>query len=177
MESFCKFDPIDLPTLMLEHMYKTMVEHKVKHDMKYDYLLTKVFHHMNILGGAGKIGTAKQSFTLSTLVECKCIEGKGNPLSKVSQLIMEQDQLKHELEEMTMRVSTKDAKIAILKVVLLKAQTEGPGTAEVRELRKQNEVLFAKIVALQDKVIKDNDETNTRLTLIIKSLSHQPHSL
>ncbi|KAH0645176.1 hypothetical protein KY284_033060 [Solanum tuberosum] len=177
MESLCKFDPIDLPTLILEHMYKTMVEHKVKHGMEYDYLLTKVFHHMNIPVGAGKIGTAKQSFTLSTLVECQCIEGKGNPLSKVSQLIMEQDQLKHELEEMTMRVSTRNAEIAILKIVLLKAQTERHGTAEVRELRKQNEVLFAKIATLQDKAIKDNDETNTKLTLIIKSFSHQPHSL
>ncbi|KAG5591502.1 hypothetical protein H5410_042016 [Solanum commersonii] len=138
-KSLCKFDPIDLPTLMLEHMYKIVVEHKVKHDMEYYYLLTKVFHHMNIPVGAGKIRTAKQSFTLSTLVECKCIKGKGNPLSK--------------------------------------AQTEGLASAEVRELRKQNEVLFAKIAALQDKAIKDNDEANIRLTLIIKSPSHQPHSL
>ncbi|KAH0698896.1 hypothetical protein KY284_013111 [Solanum tuberosum] len=176
MESFCKFDPIDLPALMLEHMYKTVVERKGKYGMGYGYFLTKVFHHLNIPVRACKIGTAKQSFTLSTLVECECIEGKGNPLSKVSQLIMEQDQLKHELEEMTVRVSSRDAEIAILKAAVLKAQTEGPGNAEVRELRKQNEMLLAKIAALQEKAIKDNDEANTRLTLIIKSLSHQPHS-
>ncbi|KAH0665472.1 hypothetical protein KY285_026678 [Solanum tuberosum] len=121
MESICKFDPIDLPALMLEHMYKTVVEGKGKHGMGYGYFLTKVFHHLNIPVGIGKIETAKHSFTLSTLVECECIEGKENPLSKVSQLIMEQDQLKHELEEMTVRVSNRDAEIAILKAALLKA--------------------------------------------------------
>lgn len=36
------------------------------------------------------------------------------------------DQLKHELEEMTMRVSSKDAEIAILKAELLNAQTYTP---------------------------------------------------
>ncbi|KAH0784278.1 hypothetical protein KY290_003876 [Solanum tuberosum] len=141
MESLCKFDPIDLSALMLEHMYKTVVEYKGKHGMGYGYFFTKA-----------------------------------NPLSKVSQLIMEHDQLKHELEEMTVRVSNKEVEIALLKVELLKAQTEGHGTAEVRELRKQNEVLLAKIAALQEKAIKDNDEANTRLTLIIKSLSHKPPS-
>ncbi|KAH0698747.1 hypothetical protein KY284_012962 [Solanum tuberosum] len=176
MEPLCKFDPIDFRALMLDHMYKTVVEHKGKHGMGYGYFLTRVFHHLNIPVGAGKIRTAKQSFTLSTLVECECIEGKTNPLSRVSQLIMEQDQLKHELEEMTVRVSNKEDEISLLKAELLKAQTEGPGTAEVRELRKQNKVLLAKIAALQEKAIKDNDEANTRLTLIIKSFSHQPPS-
>ncbi|KAH0737953.1 hypothetical protein KY290_036658 [Solanum tuberosum] len=176
MESLCKFDPIDVPALMLEHMYKTVVNHKGKHGMGYGYFLTKVFHHLNISMGAGKIGSAKQSFTLSTLVECKCIEGKGNPLNKVSQLVMEQDQLNHELEEMTMQVSNKDAKIALLKAELLKAQTEEPGTDEAKELKKQNEELLAKITALQEKMIKDNDAANSRLTLVINSLSHQPPS-
>ncbi|KAH0738358.1 hypothetical protein KY290_037063 [Solanum tuberosum] len=176
MGSLCKFDPIDLPSLMLEHMYKTVVDHKGKHDIGYGYFLTKVFHHLNIPVGASKIGTAKQSFTLSTLVECECIEGKGNHLSKVSQLVMEQDELQHELEEMTVRVSNKDAEIALLKAELLKAQTEGPGTEEVKELNKQNEKLLAKIVALQEKMIKDNDAKNSRLTLVINSLSHQPSS-
>ncbi|KAH0632849.1 hypothetical protein KY284_035635 [Solanum tuberosum] len=176
MESLCKFEPIDLPTLMMEHMYKSVIEHKGKYGMGYGYFLTKVFHHLNIPVGVGKIGTAKQSFALSTPVECECIKGKGNPLSKVSQLIMEQDQLKHELEKMTVGMSNKDAEIALLKAELLKALTEGPGIVEVRELRKQNEVLLAKIASVQEKLIKDNDEASTRLTLIFKSLSHQPPS-
>ncbi|KAH0687849.1 hypothetical protein KY290_019506 [Solanum tuberosum] len=97
-------------------------------------------------------------------------------LSKISQLVMEQNQLKHELEEMTMRVTNKDAEIALLKAELLKAQTEGPGTEEVKELKKQNEELLAKIAALQEKMIRDNDAANSRLTLVINSLSHKPLS-
>ncbi|KAG5582067.1 hypothetical protein H5410_052694 [Solanum commersonii] len=141
MEALCKFEPIDLPALIMEHLYKSMIKHKGKNGIGYDYFLTKVFHHLNILVGTGKIGTAQ------------CIEGKAGPLSKISQLVMEQGQLKHELEEITVRVSNKDAGIALLKAELLKAQTEGPGTKEVKELKKQNEELLAKIVALQEKMI------------------------
>ncbi|KAG5614096.1 hypothetical protein H5410_013920 [Solanum commersonii] len=54
-----------------------------------------------------------------------------------------------------------------------RAGTEGPGTVEIRELKKPNEDLLAKIVAFQEKLIKDNDEVSARLTLIIKSFSHQ----
>ncbi|KAH0737965.1 hypothetical protein KY290_036670 [Solanum tuberosum] len=84
MESICKFEPIDLPALMMEYMYKSVIEHKGKHVMGYGYFLTKVFHHFNIPVGTDKIGTAKQDFTLTTLVECECIEGKVGPLSKIS---------------------------------------------------------------------------------------------
>ena len=142
--------------------------------MGYGYLLTKVFKYLNIPFGVGKVGTAKQSFTETTLVECECIQGKGNTKIKVTRLIVEQDQLKHELEEMIVRLSSKDAEIAILKAELLKAQTEGPGTSIVQELHKENEELRAKIFVLQEKAIKDNDDANARLTLIIQFLSHQP---
>ncbi|KAH0722612.1 hypothetical protein KY290_005261 [Solanum tuberosum] len=151
MESLCKFEPIDLPALMMEHMYRSVIEHKGKHGMGYGYFLTKVVHHLNIPVGTGEISTAKKSFTLTTLVECECIEGKTGPLSKISQLVMEQNQLKHELDEMTVR--------------LLKAQTERPGTAEINELRKKNNMLLAQKAALQEKIIKNNDVANARLTL------------
>ena len=71
------------------------------------------------------------------MVECECIEGKGNPKSKISKLIEDQE-LKHEVEELTMRLSGNDAKIAILKAELLTAQTEGPGTAMVQALEREN---------------------------------------
>lgn len=93
----------------MEHMYKIVIVHKGKHSIVYVYLLINMFHHLNIPVGAGIIRTAKQPFTLNTLVECECIEGKGNSLSKVFQLIMKHDQLKHELEEMIVCVSNKDA--------------------------------------------------------------------
>ncbi|KAH0700721.1 hypothetical protein KY284_014936 [Solanum tuberosum] len=98
-------------------MYKAMVEYK------------------DVPVGAGTGGTVKQSFSINTLVECECIEGRTRQLSKVSQLVVERHQLKHELEEMTVLVSKKDAEIALLKAQLVKAQTEGPGTTEVNELR------------------------------------------
>ncbi|KAH0634108.1 hypothetical protein KY284_036894 [Solanum tuberosum] len=143
MESPCKFEPIDLPALIMEAYERVKLE---------------------------------LPSNLTTLVECECIEGKTGPLSKISQLIIEQDQLKHELEEMIVRVSNKDVEIALLKAELLKAQSEGPGTAEVNKLRKKNDALLAQNVALQEKLIKDNDEANAKITLVIMSLSHQSPS-
>ena len=139
---------------MLQHIYKIVIERKGNHGMGYVYFLTKVFKHFNIPLGVGKVGTVKQSFSESTIVECECIEGKGNHKNKVAQLNEDQDQLKHEVEEMTMRLSSKDEEIAILKVKLLKAQTEGSGTSVVQELKQVNADLKAKIVVLQEKVIK-----------------------
>ena len=86
------------------------------------------------------------------MVECECIEGKGNPKSKISKLIEDQE-LKHEVEELTMRLSGKDAEIAILKDELLTSQIEGPGTAVVQALERENAELRTKVIALQEKAI------------------------
>ncbi|KAK4708661.1 hypothetical protein R3W88_029586 [Solanum pinnatisectum] len=80
---------------------------------------------------------------MNTLVEFECMEGKTWNLRKMSELVVKQVQLKHELEEMTTLVSKRDAKIDLLKAQSAKAQTEGPGSAEVSELRKKNETLLA----------------------------------
>ena len=85
----------------------------------------------------------------------------------MAQLIDDQDQLKHEVEEITVRLSGRDAEIAILKAELLTAQSEGPGSSVVQALEKENAELKAKITALQEKAIKENDEANARLTLVI----------
>ena len=114
---------------MLEHMYKTFIERKGIHGMGYGYFLTEVFQHFKIPLSVGRVGTVKQAFSENTLVECECIEGKGNPKSKMSQVIEDQDNLKHEVEEITMRLSGKDVEISILKAELLTAQAEGPGTS------------------------------------------------
>ena len=122
--------------------------------MGYGYFLTEVFKYFNIPLSVGKVGTVKQAFSENTLVECECIEGKGNPKSKMAQLIEDQDQLKHEVEELTMRLSGKDAEIAILKAELLTSQTEGPGTAVVQALERENAELRDKVIDLQEKAIK-----------------------
>ena len=77
--------------------------------MGYGQFLTKVFKYFNIPLGVGKVSTVKQAFLETSLVECEFIEVKRNPKSKMAQLIEDQDQLKHEVEELTMRFSGKDA--------------------------------------------------------------------
>ena len=118
----------------------------------------------------------KQTISESTLVECECIEGRGYPKSKMAQLIEDQDQLKREVEELTVRLSGKEAEIVVLKAELLTAQHEGPGSSVVQALERENAELKAKIIALQEKAIRDNDAANARLTLIIQSMSHPPPS-
>ncbi|KAK4737155.1 hypothetical protein R3W88_000852 [Solanum pinnatisectum] len=61
----------------------------------------------------------------------------------MSQLVVEWDRLNHEIEEMTALVGKKDAEMALLKAQLAKAQTEGPGTEEVKELRVKNAALLS----------------------------------
>ena len=94
----------------------------------------------------------------------------------MTQLIEDQDQLKHEVEELIVRLSGKEAEIAILKAELLTAQSEGPGFSVVQAPEKENTELKAKIPAPQEKAIKDNDAANARLTLVIQSLSDPPPS-
>ena len=61
----------------------------------------------------------KQTVSESNLVECECIEGRGNTKSKKAQLIEDQDQLKHEVEELIVCLSGKEDEITILKAKLL----------------------------------------------------------
>ncbi|TMX01926.1 hypothetical protein EJD97_023113 [Solanum chilense] len=99
--------------IMLEHMYKNVIERKGIHGMGYGYFLTEVFKYFNIPLSVGK------------------------------------DQPKHEVEELIMRLSGKDAEIAIFKAELLTAQTEEPGTGVVQALERENAELRAKVIALQ----------------------------
>jgi len=46
--------------------------------------------------------------------------------------------LKHELEEIIVLVSNKDAEIALIKAQLVKEQIEGPCTEEANEVRIKN---------------------------------------
>ena len=136
----------------------------------------EVFKHFQIPLSVGKVGTVKQTISESTLVECECIEGRGYPKWKMAQLIENQDQLKHEVEELTVRLSGKEAEIVILKAELLTVQSEEPGSLVVQALERENVELKAKITTLLEKAIKDNDGANARITLVIQSLSHPPPS-
>ena len=94
----------------------------------------------------------------------------------MAQLLEDLDQLRHKTEELTERLSSKEAEIVVLKAELLTAQSEGPDSSVVQALEKENNELKAKITALQEKAIKDNDVANARLTLVIQSLSKTPPS-
>lgn len=96
MESLSKFEAINLLAIMLEHMHKTVSMKDGKHGMGYGYFLTKVFNHLEIPLGAGVRGTVKRTNFMNTLVECECLEGRTWQVSKVSELLVEQGQLKHE---------------------------------------------------------------------------------
>ena len=82
MEFFCKFEPLNLPGIMPEHMYKTVIERKGIYGMRYGYFLTEVFKYFNIPQSVGNVGIVKQAFSETTMVECECIEGKGYPKIK-----------------------------------------------------------------------------------------------
>ena len=84
MEMLCSFEALNLPGLMLEHIYKTVIERKGVHGMGYGYFLTEVFKHFKIPLSVGRVGTVKQTVSESNLVECECIEGRGNPKSKMA---------------------------------------------------------------------------------------------
>ena len=109
MEMLCNFEALNLPGPMLEHIYKTVIERKGVHGMGYGNFLTEVFKHFKISLNVGRVGMVKQTVSESTLVECECIEGRDNPKIKMAQLIEDRNQLKHEVEELIVRLSGKDA--------------------------------------------------------------------
>ena len=63
MELLCKFEPLNLPGIMLEHIYKIVIERKGIHGMGYGYFLTEVFKHFKIPLSVERVGTVKQAFS------------------------------------------------------------------------------------------------------------------
>lgn len=132
---------------MLEHMHKTMFVKDGKHGMCYEYLLTKVFKHFEIPFEHGVRGTVKQTISLNTLIECESVEGKAGNMSKVSELLIEHEQLKHELESIVVTLANGNAEIACLHVQVQLAKTEGPGGEELASLKVQNEFMETKMLS------------------------------
>ncbi|KAL3368697.1 hypothetical protein AABB24_009500 [Solanum stoloniferum] len=76
MEMLDMYETINLPGLMLEHMHRIMTGRDGKHGTAYGYFLNKVFEHFNTPIGKEIAGTMKHAFSMSTLIECECIDGK-----------------------------------------------------------------------------------------------------
>jgi len=115
--------------------------------MCYGYLLTKVFKHFEIPFEHGVRGTVKQTISLNTLIECESVEGKAGNMSKVSELLIEHEQLKHELESIVVTLANGNAEIACLHVQVQLVKTEGSGGEELASLKVQNEFMETKLLS------------------------------
>lgn len=79
--------------------------------------------------GRGVAGTIKQTFSMSTLIECECVEGKVKAKSQVSKLLDKIEVLKREMEDFTTLVAEKELEITPLKALLQQAKSQGPGNS------------------------------------------------
>ncbi|KAH0644771.1 hypothetical protein KY284_032655 [Solanum tuberosum] len=156
---------------MLEYMHNTISVKDGRHGMGYGYFLTKVFKYFEIPLGLGVIGTVKQNIFMDILVKWECLEERTWTKSKVSEMVVEQEQVIHELEEMTAILANKDSKIARLRVELLKAKIEGPGEDELAALKVQNNVLITMNIVLNGRLLSKADD---RLTLLLQSVTSKP---
>lgn len=87
--------------------------------------------------------------------------------SQVSKLLDSQEQLKHELEKMSLLLVKKDTKIDQLKTWLAKGSQEGPGSKEALKLKEKKVVLTVKVGDLNDKLLKSHEEVDARLSLVL----------
>ncbi|WMV46962.1 hypothetical protein MTR67_040347, partial [Solanum verrucosum] len=76
MEQLDELEVVSLPSIMLEHIHRVMTWKISKHDIPYGYLFNHVFEHFGVPLGRGVSGIVKQMFSLTTLLECECAEGK-----------------------------------------------------------------------------------------------------
>ncbi|KAH0776523.1 hypothetical protein KY290_007934 [Solanum tuberosum] len=151
MEALINVEDINLPAIMLSICTRLSLLRTVSTawDMG---ICRRVFNHFAIPLGKGIKGTIKQAISLTILIKCECVEGRtGNKgKSQVSELLEQQEQLKHELEEMTVIMASRNAEIARLNAQLLIAQAEGPGVEEMAALKAENESLNAKVANLKE---------------------------
>lgn len=146
IECRSKFELISLPALMIEHISKVIHEKEGRHGMPYGYFLNRVFDHFGVVCEKGTPGTVIKMFSLTTLIENECVEGKVGTISQVSELLVIQENLSKEMEEIRVSVAAKDAEILKMKMKNQKLSSEGPGVAEA--LRTKNVELKKKVSAL-----------------------------
>lgn len=76
---------------------------------------------------------------------------------------------------MTALLSSKDDEIALLKTKLVVVLTEGPSSNEVVELKAKFTYLSTKVANLKDQLLNHHMESNSRSTLVVQSLTQNPH--
>jgi len=171
---------------MLEHMHRVMTWKNAKHGIPYGYLLNFVFNHFEIPVGKGVPGTTKQMFTMSTLLECECIEGQAKGRSQVADVLEQQATLRREVTDLTKILNYKEVEITRLKSELQKAASQGPGTCEgheltIKELRDDNYMLLKinaslneEIKSLNKQLIQAHESANERMMLLMRTFTPSP---
>uniref|UniRef100_A0A0V0INL6 Putative ovule protein n=1 Tax=Solanum chacoense TaxID=4108 RepID=A0A0V0INL6_SOLCH len=129
-------------------MHVIMTVKNGKHGIAYGYSLNRVFDHFSVPLGRGVAGTIKQTFSMATLIECECVDGKVKAKSQVSELLEKKEELKRETEDFTTLLGDKEAEITRLKALLQQAKSEGPSTStdakeEIDRLTDENARLTA----------------------------------
>lgn len=113
-------------------------------------LLNKVFVHFEIKLGRGISGTIKQAFSLTTLVQCECLEGRTRNKAKfqVSDLLDQQKKLKQQVEEMIVAIATRDVEIVRLKAQIAQGLLEAPSSEDILRLKADNDMLTVEVKTL-----------------------------
>lgn len=176
IESISKMDEISLPAIMIEHMIKIRTKRDGRHGLAYGYLLGRIFKEHGIRLEKGIKGTMKKVMPLNTLIECECIDARGGKKEKsqISQLLEGQEQLRHEIEELTVLLTQKDDEIVKLKGQIAKSSIEGPGSEEIERLKKKNVELSAKVEDLTNNLLKSHEEADARLSLVLQTFQSRP---
>ncbi|KAH0698786.1 hypothetical protein KY284_013001 [Solanum tuberosum] len=186
MEKLDELEEINLPAIMLEHMHRVMTWKNAKHGIPYGYLLNFVFNHFEVPVGRGVPGTTKQMFTMSTLLECECIEGPAKGRSQVADVLEQQAILRREVTDLTKILCDKEVEITRLKSELQKAVSRGPGTSEghdllLKELRDENTMLLKTnaslnedIKSLNKQLIQAHESANERMLLLMRTFNPSP---
>lgn len=89
------------------HMHKVIHEKEGIHSMPYGYFLNKMSRYFRVVGTKRILGTVKLRFSLTTLVENKCIKGKMGNCIQVQELLTAQENLRKEIKEMSIKLITK----------------------------------------------------------------------
>ncbi|KAL3379112.1 hypothetical protein AABB24_000035 [Solanum stoloniferum] len=129
MEQMESFEAINLYGIMLEYMHVIMTVKNDKHGIAYGYLLNRVFDHFSVPLGRGVAGTIKQTFSMATLIESECVDGKVKTKCQVSELLEKKEVLKWEIEDFTTLLGDNEVEITRFKALLQQAKSQGPGTS------------------------------------------------
>ncbi|KAH0701672.1 hypothetical protein KY285_015950 [Solanum tuberosum] len=103
-------------------------------------------------------------FSVVTLLECECVEGKVKGKSHVSDLLEQQASLKRELTDLTVTLNAN----SVDKEEVERLRDENA------QLLKTNASLGEEVQALNKQIIQAHVDANERMTLLLKSFSSLP---